>query len=69
MTDAHPSPLQVRRALIGARWPATRDELIDHLLSHGAQSQILADLRSLPEQRFTTNDDLTAALQNRQTST
>ncbi len=52
------SRVSVRSALIDARFPASRRDLLDHVRSNGAQPEILDVLEDLPAGMYTDLDEV-----------
>lgn len=48
----------VRRALIGMHFPATRDEVENHILRSGGQPQLLETVRSIPDREYGSSDEV-----------
>lgn len=46
------NPVQLQRFLSGVDYPASRDDLVRHAQSQGADSEVLETLRKLPQDRF-----------------
>jgi Protein of unknown function (DUF2795) len=46
------SPVDIERALKGATYPATREELADHARSHQAKVDVVRRIRQLPGEPF-----------------
>jgi hypothetical protein len=44
--------MQAQKTIDGIGYPATRDELIEYAVRRGADEELLADLRRLPERRY-----------------
>ncbi|HEY0808046.1 MAG TPA: DUF2795 domain-containing protein [Pseudonocardiaceae bacterium] len=47
-----PNPIQMQKFLGGINYPASRDELVEHARSAGADEAVLEHLRALPDQMF-----------------
>ena len=58
MTD----PIEVQRALGGASYPATKDELVKLAEENDAPEEVLEALRRIDEEQFDGPDELTEAL-------
>lgn len=43
------SPVDVAEALVGAQFPCTKEQLLEHARTVGASEDTLATLRALPE--------------------
>lgn len=54
----------VRRALIGMQFPATRDEVSAHVRRSGGQPQLLAAVRALPDRRYESADEVARTAAN-----
>lgn len=49
---AKPNPIRLQKFLGGMTYPASRDELIEHARSAGADDTTMEHLRALPDRRF-----------------
>jgi hypothetical protein len=47
-----PNPIQMQKFLGGVDYPATRDELVEHARSSGADDAVLDQLKALPDRAF-----------------
>ncbi|HKN99142.1 MAG TPA: DUF2795 domain-containing protein [Pseudonocardiaceae bacterium] len=47
-----PNPVQMQKFLGGVNYPASRDDLVEHARSAGADDEVLEHLRSLPDRTF-----------------
>jgi hypothetical protein len=47
-----PNPIQMQKFLGGVDYPASRDELVAHARSSGADDAVLEHLRALPDRTF-----------------
>ena len=65
MTDVEPSELQ--SLLEAMPLPARRDEVVDHAEIEGADDDLLAALRALPDREYETMDDVGETLRAAQT--
>lgn len=54
--------MRASKALQGASFPASKDELIDYAQSRGVGEKSLQALRALPDQRFTNMDAVVEAV-------
>jgi hypothetical protein len=55
-------PLRVAGALMGIKYPISREELTSHVTQHGGQPQVLAALQALPNRSFVDEQDLATEL-------
>ncbi|GAB3259932.1 DUF2795 domain-containing protein [Arthrobacter pigmenti] len=60
MTDR--DELRAEKALQGVDFPASKEELISYAENRGADAKSLQALRALPDQRFNSLDEVTAAV-------
>lgn len=44
-----PNPIDVQKALSGANYPSSKQDLIEHAKSNGADQEILDGLQKLPD--------------------
>ncbi|PXY23521.1 DUF2795 domain-containing protein [Prauserella sp. PE36] len=49
---AQPNPIQMQKYLAGVDYPCSRDDLVEHARSKGADDDVLEHLRSLPERTY-----------------
>ena len=54
--------IRASKALQGADFPATKDEVLDYAQSHGADSKSLEALHALPDRQYTNIDDVVEAV-------
>jgi hypothetical protein len=47
-----PNPIQMQKYLSGVDYPASRDDLVEHARSKGADDAVLDHLRSMPDRSF-----------------
>lgn len=47
-----PNPIQMQKFLSGVDYPASRDDLVRHAQSQGADQAVLEHLRSMPDRSF-----------------
>lgn len=47
-----PSPIQMQKFLAGVDYPASRDELVKHARSKGADDAVLKHLKKLPNRSY-----------------
>jgi trehalose-6-phosphatase len=60
---AHANPIQVQKFLSGMDYPATKDEIVKHAKSRGADDNILDTLERLPDDdNFETPADVSKAI-------
>lgn len=56
------NPEQIQKILDGMSYPASKDDLVQHARSHGADSKVMDALNSLPDQQFQTAADVSRAV-------
>lgn len=44
-----PNPIDVQKALSGATYPSSKQDLIDHAKNNGADDDIVSSLQKLPD--------------------
>jgi hypothetical protein len=44
-----PNPIEIQKALSGAKYPSSKRDLIEHAKSNGADSEIVNSLQKLPD--------------------
>jgi len=54
--------VKVQEALEGMNYPAKRDYLVQHAKDNGADKDVLEELKSLPDQFYNTEKDVTRKL-------
>jgi hypothetical protein len=47
-----PNPIQLQKFLAGVDYPASRDQLVEHARSHGADQDVLEHLKQLPDRGY-----------------
>lgn len=52
---------QAQKTIAGIRFPARRDRIVEYALRHGADEELLACLRQLPEREYHGPNDVGAA--------
>lgn len=52
----------VRDYLNGLDFPASRDEVVDHVMSQGASEMVIITLASIPDQDFQSPEEINQAL-------
>ena len=55
---AKPNPIQLQKCLGGVNYPASKEELVKHARSSGADNTVLEHLEALPERTFTGPDQV-----------
>ncbi|SFN79798.1 Protein of unknown function [Nitrosospira briensis] len=60
MTKAN--PIQVQKFLSGMDYPASKEEIVDHAKSKGADKNIMQTLEQLPDESFETPADVSKAI-------
>lgn len=60
MTKAN--PIQVQKFLSGMDYPASKDEIVKHAKSKGADENIMDTLEQLPEDDYETPADVSKAI-------
>jgi hypothetical protein len=61
---SRPNPIQMQKFLGGVDYPATRDELVEHARSSGADDAVLDQLKALPDRTFDGPDAVSQAYSN-----
>jgi hypothetical protein len=56
------NPIQVQKFLGGMDYPATKDEIVNHAKSKGADENIMDTLEQLPEDDYETPADVSKAI-------
>lgn len=56
------NPIQVQKFLAGMHYPASKDEIVDHAKSHGADDNVMQTLQQLPDEGFETPADVSQAI-------
>ncbi len=56
------NPIQVQKFLGGMDYPATKDEIVKHAKSKGADENIMDTLEQLPEDDYETPADVSKAI-------
>lgn len=56
------NPIQVQKFLGGMDYPATKDEIVKHAESKGADENIMDTLEQLPEDDYETPADVSKAI-------
>ncbi|GAA2029103.1 hypothetical protein GCM10009720_06190 [Yaniella flava] len=54
--------IRASKALQGADFPATKDQVLDYAQSHGADSKSLEALHALPDRQYANIDDVAEAV-------
>jgi hypothetical protein len=57
-----PNPIDVQKALSGASYPSSKQDLIEHAKSNGADQDILDSLNKLPDGDITGPDQVQKAV-------
>jgi Protein of unknown function (DUF2795) len=47
-----PNPIQMQKFLGGVEYPASRDQLVEHARSQGADQAVLDGLKSIPDREY-----------------
>ncbi|EHR51430.1 Protein of unknown function (DUF2795) [Saccharomonospora marina XMU15] len=47
-----PNPIQMQKYLSGVDYPCTREQLVEHARSKGADEEVLEHLRALPDRTY-----------------
>jgi hypothetical protein len=47
-----PNPIQMQKFLAGVDYPASRDDLVRHAESKGADEPVLQNLRAIPDRAY-----------------
>jgi uncharacterized protein DUF2795 len=47
-----PNPIQMQKFLAGVDYPASRDDLVRHAESQGADEPVLQNLRAMPDREY-----------------
>lgn len=56
------NPIQVQKFLGGMDYPASKDEIVDHAKSKGADENVMDVLEQLPEDDYQTPADVSKAI-------
>jgi len=56
------NPIQVQKYLGGMDYPASKDEIVDHAKSKGADEKVMETLEQLPDDNFQTPADVSKAI-------
>lgn len=56
------NPIQVQKFLGGMDYPASKDEIVSHAKSKGADENIMQTLEQLPDEDFETPADVSKAI-------
>jgi hypothetical protein len=59
---AKANPIQVQKFLSGMDYPASKDEIVEHAKSKGADENIMDTLEQLPEEDYETPADISKAI-------
>jgi parvulin-like peptidyl-prolyl isomerase len=57
-----PNPIDVQKALSGASYPSSKQDLIEHAKSNGADSEIIDALNKLPDGEVSGPDQVQKAV-------
>jgi hypothetical protein len=57
-----PSPIDVQKALSGAKYPSSKQDLIEHAKSNGADDEIVDSLKNLPDEEISGPDQVQKAV-------
>lgn len=57
-----PNPIDVQKALSGANYPSSKQDLIEHAKSNGASQEILDGLQKLPDAEISGPDQVQKAV-------
>ncbi|SFJ00386.1 DUF2795 domain-containing protein [Amycolatopsis sacchari] len=47
-----PNPIQMQKFLSGVDYPASRDDLVEHAKSQGADNDVLEHLQQMPDRTY-----------------
>ena len=47
-----PSPIDIQKALSGMDYPASKDQIVQHAESHGADKEVLDALRGIQDREY-----------------
>jgi Protein of unknown function (DUF2795) len=47
-----PSPIDIQKALGGMDYPASKDQIVQHAESHGADKEVLDALRTIDDREY-----------------
>lgn len=56
------NPIQVQKFLSGMHYPASKDEIVDHAKSNGADEKVIQTLQQMPDDDFETAADVSQAI-------
>ena len=59
---AKANPIQVQKFLSGMDYPASKEEIVEHAKSNGADENIMDTLEQLPEEDYETPADVSKAI-------
>jgi hypothetical protein len=57
-----PSPIDVQKALSGAKYPSSKQDLIEHAKNNGADDEIVESLKNLPDEEISGPDQVQKAV-------
>jgi hypothetical protein len=57
-----PNPIDVQKTLAGVSYPCSKQDLIEHAKSHGADTDIVKGLEKLPEGEISGPDQVQKAV-------
>ncbi|MBV9844807.1 MAG: DUF2795 domain-containing protein [Kutzneria sp.] len=47
-----PNPIQMQKFLAGIDYPASRDDIVEHARSQGADNEVLTTLNAIPDKTY-----------------
>ncbi|CAA9892867.1 conserved hypothetical protein [Candidatus Methylobacter favarea] len=56
------NPIQVQKFLSGMDYPASKEEIVTHAQSQGADDKVMQTLQQLPDESFQTPADVSQAI-------
>jgi hypothetical protein len=57
-----PNPIELQKSLAGASYPSSKEQLIERAKANGANQDVLADLKKLPDREFDGPDQVQKAI-------
>jgi Protein of unknown function (DUF2795) len=57
-----PSPIDIQKALSGAKYPSSKQDLIEHAKNNGADDEIVNSLNKLPDGEISGPDQVQKAV-------
>jgi hypothetical protein len=57
-----PNPIEIQKVLSGAKYPSSKNDLIEHAKSNGASGEIVDSLNKLPDGEISGPDQVEKAV-------